>query len=73
MRSLNATLLTAMDSGNYDPYFLVTIQDNYDGRVLFSGQPTGYELSDLELVVTVQMPVFMDLPFYRTSIVLIRG
>ncbi len=48
MRSLNATLLTARDSGNYDPYFLITIQDNYDGKVLLSAQPPGYVLSDLE-------------------------
>jgi photosystem II stability/assembly factor-like uncharacterized protein len=73
MRILDPTLLTAMDSGNYDPYFLATIQDNYDGKVLLAAQPTGYELSDLELTLSVQMPRFMDLPFYRTSIVLTRG
>ena len=73
MRSLNATLLTAMNSGQYDPYFLVTIQDTLGGNVLFTAQPTGYELSDLELTVTVQMPAFMDVPFYRTSVVLTRG
>jgi hypothetical protein len=73
MRTLDATLLAAMDSGNYDPYFLATIQDNFIGNVYLAGQPTGYELSDLELTLTVQMPVFMDVPFYRTSIVLTRG
>ena len=73
MRTLNATLLAAMDTGNYDPYFLATIQDNYNGNVYLSAMPTGYELSDLELVLTVQMPAFMDVPFYRTSIVLTRG
>ena len=73
MRTLDATLLTAMDSGNYDPYFLATIQDNFTGLVLFAGMPTGYVLSDLELTVTVQMPAFLDVPFYRTSVVLTRG
>jgi photosystem II stability/assembly factor-like uncharacterized protein len=73
MHNLNATLLAAMDTGNYDPYFLITIQDNYDGKVLFSAQPTGYELSDLEFECTVLMSHFMDLPFYRTSIILTRG
>ncbi|MGD0879819.1 MAG: hypothetical protein ABSA01_16975 [Anaerolineales bacterium] len=73
MRNLNATLLTTMDSGNYDPYFLVTIQDNYNGKVLLAAQSTGDELSDLEIVCIAQMPVFMDLPFYRTSVVLTLG
>ena len=73
MRLLNATLLAAMDTGNYDLYFLATIQDNFNGNVYLSAAPTGYELSDLELVLTVQMPAFMDVPFYRTSIVLTRG
>jgi hypothetical protein len=73
MRILNATLLAAMDTGNYDPYFLSTIQDNFNGNVYLSATPTGYELSDLELVLTVQMAAFMDVPFYRTSIVLTRG
>ena len=73
MRTLNATLLTAMDSGNYDPYFLATIKDNYTGNVIFSGTPVGYELSDLELILTVQMPSFLDVSFYRTSVVLTRG
>jgi len=62
-----------MDSGNYDPYFLLTITDAYSGNVLFSGTPVGYELSDLELVATVQMPAFMDVPFYRTAVILTRG
>jgi hypothetical protein len=73
MRTLDATLLAAMDSQNYDPYFLATIRDNYTGNVLLSGMPTGYELSDLELTLTVQMPAFLDVPFYRTSVVLTRG
>ena len=73
MRLLDPTLLSAMESGNYDPYFLVTIQNNYNGIVLFSDVPVGYELSDLELTVTVQKPVFLDVPFYRTSVVLTRG
>ncbi len=73
MRLLDPTLLTAMDSGNYDPYFLATIQDNYSGKVILSATPVSYELTDLELVITLQMPAFLDLPFYRTSIVLARG
>jgi hypothetical protein len=62
-----------MDSGNYDPYFLATIQDNYSGKVILTGAPISYELSDLELTITLQMPAFLDLPFYRTSIQLARG
>ena len=73
MRTLDATLLASMDTGNYDPYFLATIQDNFTGNVILSAAPTGYELSDLELVLTVQMAAFMDVPFYRTSVVLTRG
>jgi len=73
MRTLNATLLASMDTGNYDPYFLATIQDNYTGNVILSTAPVGYELSDLELTLTVQMPAFLDVPFYRTSVVLTRG
>ena len=59
-----------MDSQNYDPYFLATIQDNLDSRLLLSAAPVGYELGDLELTLTVQMPAFLDVPFYRTSVVL---
>ena len=36
MRTLDATLLAAMDTGNYDPYFLATIQDVYNGNVICS-------------------------------------
>jgi hypothetical protein len=42
MRTLDATLLAAMDTGNYDPYFLATIQDNFNGNVYLAAQPTGY-------------------------------
>jgi hypothetical protein len=73
MRNFDPTLLAAMDSGNYDPYFLATIQDNYSGKVILTGAPINYELSDLELTITLQMPAFLDLPFYRTSITLARG
>jgi hypothetical protein len=62
-----------MNSGNYEPYFLATIQDNVTGIIFLQTMPTGYELTDLELTVTVQMAAFMDLPFYRSSIVLTRG
>ena len=73
MRLLDSTLLSSMDSGNYDPYFLLTISDTLSGNVLFTGTPVGYELSDLELIITVQMPAFLDVPFYRTAVILTRG
>jgi len=72
MRLLNATLLAAMDTGNYDLYFLATIQDNFNGNVYLSAAPTGYELSDLELVLTVQMRRH-DVPSIEHRIVLTRG
>ena len=37
MRTLDPTLSSAMDTGNYDPYFLATIQDNYNGNVILTG------------------------------------
>lgn len=73
MRSLDATLLTAIDAGNYDPYFLVTIQDKYTLNNYVQAQPIGYKLSDLEFEVTVRMPAFLDVPTYRTSVYLERG
>ncbi|HVM72865.1 MAG TPA: hypothetical protein VMT91_13970 [Anaerolineales bacterium] len=73
MRLLDPPLSSAMDSGNYDPYFLVTIKDKYNGNLILSASPVGYELGDLELTVTVQMAAYLDVPFYRTSLVLTRG
>ncbi len=62
-----------MDAVNYSPYFSLEIRDKITGAVIHTAQPIGYKLDDLELVATVQVPDFLDLPFYRTVIKLTRG
>ena len=73
MRTLDAPLLAAMNSKNYQPYFLIEITDLVTSQVILSEQPNGYELKDLELTFTVQTSIFLDLPFYRTKANLKRG
>ncbi len=73
MRSIDPTLQSALESGSYTPYFQVTIRDTYTGYIRAQLAPVGYKLDDLELTVTIQMPAFLDVPYYRTAVFLTRG
>jgi hypothetical protein len=73
MRTLDPAFQSALDSGQFDPYFRVSISDRYSLLQLLYTQPIGYKLDELTLSFTIQTDVYLDYPFFRTGIRLERG
>jgi photosystem II stability/assembly factor-like uncharacterized protein len=73
MRILDPTLAAALTSGQYTPYFNITIFDNYTLEEYANTTPVGYKLNNLSLTVKIQVASYLSIPQYKTSLVLTRG
>lgn len=51
-RTLNATLEAALNSGSFQPYFLLTVREAGTVNIVETAQPTYFKLSGINLVAT---------------------
>lgn len=73
MRTLDAELTAALESGVYEAYFNVQIIDIRNGTAIVDTITTGYKLGDLSIEITIESASFIDVNYFQTRLKLSRG